>query len=104
MHTISLAPDGCLRLGLPTGRHIDLKPIPAALELIQRILLADASNAPFEERYPTQHLLDKWLREMSVVRPDRTPPLPKPKVDRKARTRQIAAANGVDPSALRFQI
>lgn len=68
-HTLSLAPDGSLRLGLPTGRTLDFRPIPESLALIHRILMADERGGAYEERYPTQHLVNKWLAENRVTRP-----------------------------------
>ena len=68
-HTLSLAPDGSLRLGLPNGRTLDFRPIPESLTLLHRILTSDASGGPYEERYPTQHLVNKWMAENRVTRP-----------------------------------
>lgn len=63
---VTLAPDGGLRLILPTGRPLDVGNTAASLRFIQRILMQ--AKAPVERRghigdFPTQHIIEIWRRE-----------------------------------------
>lgn len=62
---ITLAPDGGLRLLLPTGRPLDVGNTTASLRFIQRIL---ANVDKRDQRghigeFPTQHVIEIWRRE-----------------------------------------
>lgn len=63
---VTLAPDGGLRLILPTGRPLDVGSTAASLRFIQRILMNAKKK---EERrghigeFPTQHIIEIWRRE-----------------------------------------
>lgn len=62
---VTLAPDGGLRLILPTGRPLDVGTTDAALRFIQRILMNVGSG---EKRghigdFPTQHIIEIWRKE-----------------------------------------
>lgn len=62
---ITLAPDGGLRLILPTGRPLDIGSTAASLRFIQRILMNVGTG---EKRghigdFPTQHIIEIWRRE-----------------------------------------
>lgn len=64
---ITLAPDGGLRLILPSNRSLDLGNTVAALRFIQRILM-DMRQGKRDQRnyigvFPTQHVIDIWKRE-----------------------------------------
>lgn len=64
---ITLAPDGGIRLILPTRRTLDLGPTVAALRFIQRIL-RDADSGKRDQHgyiaeFPTQHIIDIWKRQ-----------------------------------------
>lgn len=65
--SITLAPDGGLRLILPTGRPLDLGDDPSALKFIQRILRS--TNAGERDKrghigeFPTQHVIEIWKKE-----------------------------------------
>lgn len=67
---ITLAPDGGLRLILPTGRSLDVGTTDAALRFIQRIL----RNAGTGEKrnhigdFPTQAVIEIWRREDLAVK------------------------------------
>lgn len=62
---VTLAPDGGLRLILPTGRPLDIGTTDASLRFIQRILM----NVGKGERkghigdFPTQHIIEIWRRQ-----------------------------------------
>lgn len=63
---VTLAPDGGLRLILPTGRPLDVGNTAASLRFIQRILM----NAKDEKErrghigeFPTQHIIEIWRKE-----------------------------------------
>lgn len=63
---ITLAPDGGLRLILPTGRPLDVGNTAASLRFIQRILMN--VEKPAERRghigeFPTQHVIEIWRKE-----------------------------------------
>ena len=63
---VTLAPDGGLRLILPTGRPLDVGNTAASLRFIQRILMQ--ARAPMERRghigeFPTQHVIEIWRKE-----------------------------------------
>jgi len=73
---ITLAPDGGLRLILPTGRHLDVGVSASALGYIQRIL-KDANSGVREQRgyigeFPTQHVIDIWRKQDETARLERT--------------------------------
>lgn len=62
---ITLAPDGGLRLILPTGRPLDVGATAASLRFIQRILMNVGTG---EKRghigdFPTQHIIEIWRKE-----------------------------------------
>jgi hypothetical protein len=64
---VTLAPDGGLRLILPTGRPLDVGNTSASLRFIQRILM-NAKKKKEERRghigeFPTQHVIEIWRRE-----------------------------------------
>ena len=64
---ITLAPDGGLRLILPTGRPLDVGLTASSLRFIQRILM-DAKADKRDQRgyiaeFPTQHVIDIWKRQ-----------------------------------------
>jgi hypothetical protein len=64
---ITLAPDGGIRLILPSRRTLDLGPTTAALRYIQHIL-RDANSGKRDQRgyiaeFPTQHVIDIWKRQ-----------------------------------------
>lgn len=64
---VTLAPDGGLRLILPTNRTLDVGNTPAALKFIQTIL-RDAKAGKRDQRgyvaeFPTQHVLDIWKKQ-----------------------------------------
>lgn len=63
---VTLAPDGGLRLILPTGRPLDVGNTAASLRFIQRILMN--AKQPEERRghigeFPTQHIIEIWRKE-----------------------------------------
>lgn len=66
---VTLAPDGGLRLILPTRRTLDVGNTPAALRFIQTIL-RNAGDGK-ERRghigktipFPTQHVIDIWKKQ-----------------------------------------
>lgn len=64
---ITLAPDGGLRLILPTGRPLDVGATAASLRFIQRILMnASAGRRELPGHigeFPTQHVIEIWRRE-----------------------------------------
>lgn len=62
---ITLAPDGGLRLILPTGRPLDVGNTEASLRFIQRILM-NVGKPPQRGHigdFPTQHVIEIWRRE-----------------------------------------
>jgi len=64
---ITLAPNGGLRLILPTGRALDVGATASSLTYIQRIL-TDVAKGSRDQRgyiaeYPTQHVIEIWKRE-----------------------------------------
>lgn len=64
---ITLAPDGGLRLVLPSNRTLDVGNTASALKYIQRIL-RDAAEGDRERRgyvreFPTQHVIEIWKRQ-----------------------------------------
>lgn len=64
---VTLAPDGGLRLILPTGRPLDVGATEASLRFMQRIL-RNAESGKKDERghigeFPTQHVIEIWRRE-----------------------------------------
>lgn len=97
--SITLAPDGGLRLILPTGRPLDLGDEPSALAFIKRILRNAAAHEKNERKaherghigeFPTQHVIEIWKREakraaIQAVRED-------------------FAAKGIDVAALDIQL
>lgn len=69
---ITLAPDGGLRLILPSGRGLNLGLGPSSLHFIQRIL-RDAGAGKRDQRgyiaeFPTQHVIDIWRKQDEVAR------------------------------------
>ena len=64
---ITLAPDGGLRLILPTGRPLDVGTTEASLRFIQRILMnvrAGKRDLPNHiGEFPTQHVIEIWRKE-----------------------------------------
>lgn len=61
---ITLAPDGGLRLILPSGRGLNLGSTQSSLHYIQHIL-RDAASGKRDQRgyiaeFPTQHVIDIW--------------------------------------------
>lgn len=64
---ITLAPDGGLRLILPTGRPLDVGNTAASLRFIQRILM-DVKQDKRDQRgyigeFPTEHVIKIWKRQ-----------------------------------------
>lgn len=63
---VTLAPDGGLRLILPTNRSLDVGNTAASLRFIQRILMNAKKR---QERrghigeFPTQHVIEIWRKE-----------------------------------------
>lgn len=62
---VTLAPNGGLRLILPTGRPLDVGTTEASLRFIQRILMNVGSG---EKRghigeFPTQHVIEIWRKQ-----------------------------------------
>ena len=70
MFQIDLAPSGDLLLFLPTGRKIEIPASPEGVGFVQKILrdyYREVRNAPgYIEKLPTQHVINKWIREESV--------------------------------------
>ena len=69
---IALAPDGGLRLILPTGRGLNVGATPSSLRYIQRIL-RDAGSGKRHQRgyiaeFPTQHVIDIWRKRDTIAR------------------------------------
>lgn len=69
---VTLAPDGGLRLILPTGRPLDVGATAASVRFIQRILM-DVRQERKEQRgyiaeFPTQHVIEIWKREDAKAR------------------------------------
>lgn len=62
---IELAPNGSLRLTTPSGRTIDLAPVPAAIALLQRTLY-HAAQHDTPTAFPTQHVIDAWNRGRAI--------------------------------------
>lgn len=64
---ITLAPDGGLRLILPTGRGLNVGLGPSSLSFIQRILRDESAGKRDQRGYiaefPTQHVLDIWRKQ-----------------------------------------
>lgn len=63
---ITLAPDGGLRLILPTNRTLDVGNTPAALRFIQTILRNASDKRERRNHigeFPTQAVIDIWKRE-----------------------------------------
>lgn len=64
---VTLAPDGGLRLILPTGRPLDVGMTASSVRFIQRILM-DVRQGRKEQpgyvgEFPTQHVIDIWKRQ-----------------------------------------
>lgn len=62
---ITLAPDGGLRLILPTGRPLDVGTTAASLRFIQRILMNAGQHGQRGHigEFPTQHVIEIWRRQ-----------------------------------------
>lgn len=64
---ITLAPNGSLRLILPTGRFLDLGHEASALHFIRRILQDKVEGKKYQRGYvgdfPTQHVIEIWKKE-----------------------------------------
>lgn len=64
---VTLAPDGGLRLILPTGRPLDVGATVAALRFIQRILMDVRAGKQHQrnhiDQFPTQHVIEIWRKE-----------------------------------------
>lgn len=63
---VTLAPDGGLRLILPTGRPLDVGNTAASLRFIQRILMnakEKVERSGHIGEFPTQHVIEIWRRE-----------------------------------------
>jgi hypothetical protein len=73
---ITLAPDGGLRLLLPTGRGLNIGLGPSSLQFIRRILLNEAKGKRDQRGYigefPTQHILDIWRAQDTAGREEAT--------------------------------
>jgi len=63
---VELGPDGCIRLHTPTGRTLDLAPVPAAIALLRRILYHAQVHEQKPMSYPTQAILDAWARGRAI--------------------------------------
>lgn len=65
--SLSLAPDGDLRLHLPSGRHLDVAATEEGVRSLVRILRDNASGVRDQPGYigefPTQHVVNAWLRQ-----------------------------------------
>ena len=64
---VTLAPNGGLRLILPTNRTLDVGTTASALRYIQRIL-RDVADKKREQRgyvgeFPTQHVIEIWRKQ-----------------------------------------
>lgn len=63
---VTLAPDGGLRLILPSRRTLDLGNTPAALRFIQTILRNAGDKHERRghiKEFPTQHVIDIWKKQ-----------------------------------------
>lgn len=65
--SVTLAPDGGIRVILPSRRTLDLGCDSAAMTFLQRIL-RDGTDRRREQRgyvgeFPTQHVIDIWKKE-----------------------------------------
>lgn len=65
--SVTLAPDGGLRVVLPTRRTLDLGTEASALRFLLRIL-RDQANGKRDQRgcigeFPTQHVIEIWRKE-----------------------------------------
>lgn len=72
---IELAPNGGLRLILPTGRALDLGCGTASLTFIHRIL-RDRSAGKRDQRgyiaeFPTQHVIEIWKKQARQAAADK---------------------------------
>lgn len=98
--TLSLAPSGALRLGLPSGRILDVTANEAGVRVLQEVLRNAASYKPGEERrghiraFPTQHVIDTWLRADARQQA----------ADAKERAEAEAASMGIDLQELEFKL
>lgn len=98
--TLSLAPSGSLRLGLPSGRFLDVTASEAGVRVIQEVLRNAAEYRRGEERkgyiraFPTQHVIDTWLRADAKQQA----------VDAKDRAEAEAASMGIDLQELEFKL
>lgn len=64
---VTLAPDGGLRLILPTGRPLDVGATASSVRFIQRILM-DVRQKRRDQRgyvgeFPTQHVIEIWKKQ-----------------------------------------
>lgn len=72
---IELAPNGGLRLILPTGRSLDLGYGTASLTFIHRIL-RDVADKKRDQRgyiaeFPTQHVIEIWKKQARQAAADK---------------------------------
>lgn len=98
---ITLAPDGGLRLILPTGRGLNIGLGPSSLRFIQRILL-DAGAGKRDQRgyiseFPTQHVLDIWRAQDTAAKEEAALEAAR------ARKRELEA-RGIDVEALDIRL
>jgi hypothetical protein len=91
--TLFLSPSGGLTLRTPQGRTLDFGDSTASLRLLKQTL-QNARNMTLETQaaghcrnFPTQHVVDAWLRE-----------------DREREASRTAQALGVDLGKVEFQL
>lgn len=73
---ITLAPDGGLRLLLPTNRHLDVGMTASTMHFIRRILMDAKNGKPaladqqpgYIGEFPTQHIIDIWRKQDEAQR------------------------------------
>lgn len=91
---ITLAPDGGLRLILPTGRPLDLGHEPSSLAFIHRIL-RNVADGKRDQRghiaeFPTQHVIEIWKKQAKQAAA--------------AQVREEFALKGIDLAGLDIQL
>lgn len=91
--TLSLSPSGNLQLRTPQGRTLDFGDNVASLRLLKQTLQEAARMTRETQRaghcrnFPTQHVVDAWLRE-----------------DREREKERAAQAIGIDLAKVEFQL
>lgn len=91
---VTLAPDGGLRLILPTGYGLNIGTGASAMHYIHRIL-KDVESGRREQRgyigeFPTQHVIDIWRKQDEAARSEAK--------------KEEFATRGIDLETLNFQL